>query len=121
MGSPRAKSTLSGVPGIVSEPNRSTSTELHLSKALEAVPPEPEPENNRTLTGVPADDTLPDLALNQTGVITDSGVNELEAANVLLSLGDSLESTLDDEIDNADLMPIGGEGTVPIDVAPQPL
>ena len=64
---------------------------------------------------------LPDLVLNRTGVNTNSGDQELEAANVLLSLGDSLESTLDDADDNADLMPIGGVGTVPIDIAPQPL
>ena len=45
---------------------------------------------------------------------------DLEAASTLLSLGDTLEDTLDEGDDNALLMPIGG-ANVPEDVAPQPL
>ena len=78
-------------------------------------------EENRTLIGVPTGDTLPDLVTNSSGVDINSGAQDLEAANVLLSLGDSLESMLDDPDDNANLMPIGGEGIVPVDAAPQPL
>ena len=45
---------------------------------------------------------------------------DLEAASTLLSLGDTLEDTLDEGDENALLMPIGG-ANVPEDVAPQPL
>ena len=83
---------------------------MHTLAALAGVQPssKPESEKNQTLSGVPANDTLPDLVLNRTGANTNSGDQELEVANVLLSLGDSLESTVDDADDNADLMPIWG-------------
>ena len=42
---------------------------------------------------------------------------DLEAASTLLSLGDTLEDTLDEGEENALLMPIGGTN-VPEDVAP---
>ena len=45
---------------------------------------------------------------------------DFEAANTLLSLGITLEDTLDEGDENALLMPIGG-ANVPEDVAPQPL
>ena len=45
---------------------------------------------------------------------------DFEAANTLLSLGDTLEDTLDEGDENALLMPIGG-ANVPEDVASQPL
>ena len=45
---------------------------------------------------------------------------DLEAASTLLSLGDTLEDTLDEGDENALLMPIGG-ANVPEDIAPQPL
>ena len=47
-------------------------------------------------------------------------LEDLEAASTLLSLGDTLEDTLEDEDDNALLMPIGG-ANIPEDIAPQPL
>ena len=45
---------------------------------------------------------------------------DLEAANALLSLGDSLEDTLEYDDDNALLMLIGGANK-PEDIAPQPI
>ena len=47
-------------------------------------------------------------------------LEDLEAASTLLSLGDTLEETLEEEDDNTLLMPIGGANN-PEDVAPQPL
>ena len=44
---------------------------------------------------------------------------DLEAASTLLSLGNTLEDTLDEGDENALLMPIGG-ANVPEDVTPQP-
>ena len=88
----------------------------------------------------PAEDTLPDLAVNQpqdkkTGpelnnpAVLDPGeqpptatntLEDLEAASTFLSLGDTFEDTLEKEDDNALLMPIGGANN-PEDLAPQPL
>ena len=72
------------------------------------------------LTGVAQSDiTLPDLVVNQTSNEAPSDsttpaatntIEDLEAASTLLSLGDTLEDTLDDNDDNALLMPIGGSG-----------
>ena len=47
-------------------------------------------------------------------------VEDLEAANTLLSLGDSLEDTLEEDDDNTLLMPIRGANN-PEDKAPQPI
>ena len=47
-------------------------------------------------------------------------MEDLEAASTLLSLGDTLEDTIEEEDDNALLMPIGGANNLE-DVAPQPL
>ena len=47
-------------------------------------------------------------------------VEDLEAANTLLSLGDSLEDTLEEDDDNALLMPIGGANNLE-DIAPEPI
>ena len=123
MGSPKAIETLSGVPTSAAEPAPSTSTATQPSASLSGVPPsnEPRSDSNLTLTGVHINDTLQDLVSNRTGEIATTGDHELDAAHVLLSLGDSLNSTLDDADDNACLMPIGGGGSVPLDVAPQPL
>ena len=79
------------------------------------------------LTGV-ADNVLPDLVINRPSVsdinneppIATNTMEDLEAASTLLSLGDTLEDTVDDEDDNALLMPIGG-ANIPEDIAPQPL
>ena len=78
------------------------------------------------LSGVPTtDNTLPDLVviapLDQNAPTAMNTFEDLEAANTLLSLGDTLEDTLDiDDDDNALLMPIGGANN-PEDVAPQPV
>ena len=45
---------------------------------------------------------------------------ELDAANVLLSLGDIRDGTQDDVNENVNLMPIGGQN-IPIDAAPEPI
>ena len=47
-------------------------------------------------------------------------VEDLEAANTLLNLGDSLEDTLEEDDDNALLMPIGGTNNLE-DIAPEPI
>ena len=78
------------------------------------------------LSGVPTtDNTLPDLVViapRDLNVPTATNTFEdLKAASTLLSLGDTLEETLDDDDDdNALLMPIGGANN-PEDVAPQPI
>ena len=72
--------------------------------------------------------SLLDLVLPQPGSVQENKLpvnvgstgEELEAVSTLLSLGDTLEDTLDEEEENALLMPIGG-ANVPEDVAPQPL
>ena len=81
-----------------------------------------------TLEGIPnADEQLPDLVLPQPGSVQENKLSvnvgnteEDLAAITLLSLGDTLEDTLDEGDENALLMPIGG-ANVPEDVAPQPL
>ena len=74
IGSPRAKATLSGVPTSATELAPSTSTEAQPSASLAGIPPvnEPGQDVNRTLTGVLANDTLPHLVSNHTGVTTNS-------------------------------------------------
>ena len=109
-----------------------TSTELQgitmtgASSTLPAVPPpasKPAPSNE--LTGVPKtdDNILPDLVLEQEDPDTTQAVSteeEMDAAAVLLSLGEIRDNTLDDNNENAELMPIGGLN-VPLDIAPQPI
>ena len=123
IGSPRAASTLSGIPSIPGDSVPNTSDATQQSASLVGVPTvsEPTQSENSTLTGVQTNDTLPDLVSKQVDVEHDNGSQELDMAQVLLSLGDSLESTIDDTDDYALLMPIGGDGPTPIDVAPQPL
>ena len=86
-----------------------------------------------TLTGILAtDEKLPDLVVNQNEPATTQPENmqetllaanttsteeELEAASTLLSLGDTRDDTLDEEDENALLMPIGGVNIL-VDVAP---
>ena len=75
-----------------------------------------------------ADITLPDLVVNCSDVpeadlqllAATNTPEDLEAANTLLSLGDSLEDTLEEDDENALLMPIGGANN-PEDIAPQPI
>ena len=77
---------------------------------------------------VQADITLPDLVVNRSEVpeadlqmpAATNTAEDLEAANALLSLGDSLEDTLEEDDDNTLLMPIGGANN-PEDIAPQPI
>ena len=83
------------------------------------------------LTGIPsarADDVLPDLVVNHPNVpgtddqlpVAMNTFEDLEAASMLLSLGDTLEDTPEEEEDNALLMPVG-DADNPEDIAPQPL
>ena len=75
-----------------------------------------------------ADITLPDLVFNRSEVpeadpqlpAATNTLEDLEAANTLLSLGDSLEDTLEEDDENSLLMPIGGANN-PGDIAPQPI
>ena len=77
---------------------------------------------------VQADITLPDLVVNRSELpetdlqmsAATNTVEDLEAANTLLSLGDSLEDTLEEDDDNTLLMPIGGANN-PEDIAPEPI
>ena len=81
-----------------------------------------------TLEGIPnTDEQLLDLVLPQPGSVQENKLSvnvgnteEDLAAITLLSLGDTLEDTLDEGDKNALLMPIGG-ANVPEDVTPQPL
>ena len=82
-----------------------------------------------TLEGIPnVEEQLPDLVLPPSGNVPENKLpvnvgnteEDLEATSTLLSLGDTLEDTLDKGDENALLMPIGG-ANVPEDVAPQPL
>ena len=85
-------------------------------------------ESNKPLTGVPAtaDDQLPDLVLahDEPDVSQASGAvsteEEIDAAETLLSLGEVRDDTLDNDDENAVLMPIGGPN-VTVDVAPEPI
>ena len=97
------------------------------SSTLPAVPP---PASKTTssdeLTGIPNktdDHILPDLVLEQEDPdITQatSTEEEMDAAAVLLSLGEIRDDIIDDNNENAELMPIGGPN-VPVDIAPQPI
>ena len=98
----------------------STSDETPLSGVLV-----PTTSDETPLSGIPTtDNTLPDLVVfaQRDNVPTATNTFEdLEAASTLLSLGDTLEETLDDDDnDNALLMPIEGANN-PQDVAPQPV
>ena len=85
-------------------------------------------QSNKPLTGVPVttDDQLPDLVLahddpdvsQATGAV--STEEEIDAAETLLSLGEVRDDTLDNDDENAVLMPIGGPN-VTVDVAPEPI
>ena len=78
------------------------------------------------LTGVPNetdDQILPDLVLEHDEPDTTQAVSteeEMDAVTALLSLGEVGNETLDDNNENAELMPIGGQN-VPLDIAPQPI
>ena len=116
---------------------RMNSPEITKSSELSAVPSTsgetplsgvsvPTTSDETPLSGVPTtDNTLPDLVvippLDLNAPTATNTFEDLEAASTLLSLGDTLEETLDDDDnDNALLMPIGGSNN-PEDVALQPL
>ena len=70
---------------------------------------------------------LPDLVLEQgetiyqeapPGTDTTGTEEELDAAVTLLSLGTIRDDTLDDDTENSELMPIGGQNA-PIDAVPK--
>ena len=54
------------------------------------------------------------------GADTTSTEEELDAAATLLSLGTIRDDTLEEDTENAELMPIGGQNA-PVDAAPEPL
>ena len=118
----------------MSSPESVTVEEDAPAVTLSAVPTKS--GDGETLTGIPVEDQkLPDLVVNQNELDTVEPVNveqaaiavnivsteeDLKAASMLLSLGDTHDDTLDDDDENAQLMPIGGIN-VPVDVAPEPL
>ena len=85
-------------------------------------------QTNKPFTGVPAamDEQLPDLVLahddpdisQATGAV--STEEEIDAAETLLSLGEVRDDTLNNDDENAVLMPIGGPN-ITVDVAPEPI
>ena len=96
------------------------------SSTLPAVPsPASKPTPSDKLTGVPNktdDHILPDLVLEQEDPNTTQAVSteeEMDAAAALLSLGEIRDDTLDDNNENAELMPKCPN--VPLDIAPQPI
>ena len=78
------------------------------------------------LTGVPGTidyQILPDLVLQQDDPDTTQAVSteeQMDAAMALLSHGDIWDEMLDEDNENAELMPIGGQN-VPVDIVPQPI
>ena len=120
-------------------PEAKTTDKQQTKSALKAVPPLPavpttgqcaQDQSTKSLTGVQLneDKQLPDLVLasndpdasqgTTTGAV--STEEERDAAETLLSLGEVRDDTLDDDDDNAMLMPIGGPNPV-VDVAPEPI
>ena len=118
-------------------PEAKTTDNQQPTVGLSVVPPLPavpsmrqgaQDQSIKSLTGVPVnkDEQLPDLVLpsndpaasQATGAV--STEEEMDAAETLLSLGEARDNTLDDDNENAMLMPIGGPNTA-VDVAPEPL
>ena len=95
------------------------------SSTLPAIPP-PASKQADEPTGIPNktdDHILPDLVLEQEDPDTTQAVSteeEMDAAAALLSLGEIRDNTLDNNNENAELMPIGGPN-VPVDIAPLPI
>ena len=90
---------------------------------LSGIPPQTIPAANivSNLTGVPDPpilDTLPDLVTTRAGD-TENTEDELDAVDALLSLGDTHDTTIEED-DNAALMPIGAPTNV-VDAAPVPI
>ena len=112
--------------------HQTVSQESHTATVLPAVPLLPAtPANNECaeLSGVPDEQRLPDLVIDQDDnpdyptttqeAEAASTEEELEAANTLLSLVEARDNTLEDDNKNTMLMPIAG-ANAPIDVAPEP-
>ena len=94
---------------------------------LPAVPPSASKSTpSDMLTGVADkidDQILPDLVLEQENPDITQAVSteeEMDVVTALLSLGEMGNNTLDDDNENDELMPIGGQN-VPLDIAPQPI
>ena len=118
----------------MSSPESITVEEDAPAESLSAIPTTS--GDGETLTSILVEDQkLLDLVVNQNesdtveldnveqasiDVNTVSTEEDLEAANTLLSLGDTRDDTLDDDDENAQLMPIGGVNVL-LDVAPKPL
>ena len=97
------------------------------NNTLPAVPPSASRSTpSDELKGVPGkidDDFLPDLVLEHEDPNTAQVISteeEMDAVAALLSLGEMGNDNLDDNNENAELMPIGGQN-VPLDIAPQPI
>ena len=97
------------------------------NSTLPAVPPSVSKTTpSDELTGIPDktdDQILPDLVLEHEDPDTTQAVSteeEMDVAAALLSLGEMGNDTLDDNNENAELMPIGGQN-VPLEIAPQPI
>ena len=90
---------------------------------LSGVPPQTIPAANivSNLTGIPdppIPDTLPDLVTTRAGH-AENTEDELDAVDALLSLGDTHDTTIEED-DNAALMPIGAPANA-VDAAPIPI
>ena len=97
------------------------------NSTLPAVPPSASRSTpSDELTGIPDkidDQFLPDLVLEHEDPDTTQAISteeEMDAVAALLSLGEMGNDTLDDNNENAELMPIGGQN-VPLDIALQPI
>ena len=127
---------LSGIPSkapslndeLVSVPTPMTSTTETALSGVQTDIPSTIPLAKTGETGEV--DRLPDLVVNSQKTVSTGDVDigsqaleteDIAAAAVLLSLHENVrDDTLDeDEEDNATLMPIGGAGAIPEDVAPQ--
>ena len=102
------------------------SHEGHTPSALPAVPANAKQDK---LSGIPDEQGLPDLVLENDDTEypmtrqeaeAASTEEELEAANTLLSLVEAHDDTLNDDTENATLMPKGGQN-IPVDTAPEPI
>ena len=110
-------------------PAKKPNDELPGVPEQQTVPPPPPMKPNDELSGVSTEQTLPDLVLEQggtsyqeapTGANTTGTEEDLDAAATLLSLGTIRDDTLDEDTENSELMPIGGQNA-PIDAAPEPI
>ena len=99
-------------------PAKKTNDELPGIPEQQTVLPLPPTKPNDELFGVSTDQTLPDLVLEQGGTSyqeappgtdTTGTEEDLDTAATLLSLGTIRDDTLDEDTENSELMPIGGQ------------